>query len=219
MSDFKINPALCFSPVELTRFMKFNANSDKPIDNSTTHEIATALIYRIAFEKEFGWKDYYIYFEPKENKQKELLEEIGDSLKLEDFVKFLSENTEQSSPYDVYFVRKHEDKDADVRPVQIKRFGKGRPRENLAEQLIEYLGSKKIMKYSKNKGTLLIYLENAGELKAQPVVDWLNKQEFNFDEVCVCALREDRSAWILQLLPNAGEAGVVFATKEEVFPV
>jgi len=219
MSEIKINPALCFTPEDLTRFMKLNAESDNSIDNSTTHEIATALIYRIAFEKEFKWKDYFLYFEPKETKQQELLNSIGTTLKAEELLEFLAKNTEQSTPYDVYFVRKNEDADADVRPVQIKRFGKGQPRVNLAEQLIDYLEKKIMKKYPKNKGTLLLYLENAGELDPEPVVRWLNEQEFNFEEVCVCALREDESAWIVQLLPNTGEAGVVFATKEEVFLV
>lgn len=165
MSDFKINPALCFPPEELARFIKHNAELEKPISSSTTHEIMTALIYRIAFEKEFGWKDYYIYFEPKESRQKELLEQIGNTLKMEDFVNFLSENTEQSSPYDVYFVRRNGDEDADVRPIQIKRFGKGKPRTNLAEQLIEYLGSSKISKYSKKRGHTVALLGECGRAR------------------------------------------------------
>ncbi|MDO8335770.1 MAG: hypothetical protein Q7T74_03250 [Candidatus Saccharibacteria bacterium] len=219
MSDFKINPALCFTPEDLTKFMRYNAESTNPIDNSTTHEIATALIYRITFEKELGWKDYFIYFEPKEGKQKELLDSIGTTLHTKDFIEFLTKNSEQYTLYDVYFVRKNKNEDADVRPVQIKRFGKGSSRKNLAYQLIDYLENKIMKKYPKNKGTLLIYMENAGELDPEPVIHWLNKQEFNFEEVCVCALRDDRSAWILQLIPNTGVAGLVTGTKEEVFLV
>ncbi len=71
MADFKINSALCFSPEDLTRFMKYNAALNLPIDNTITNEIAAALIYRIAIEKELKWSGYYIYFEPRNDKQKQ----------------------------------------------------------------------------------------------------------------------------------------------------
>ncbi len=218
MADFKINSALCFSPEDLTRFMKYNAALNLPIDNTITNEIAAALIYRIAIEKELKWSGYYIYFEPRNDKQKELLSTIDIPIRASNFVDFLSDNVEQSSLYDVYYVMKN-GHSAAVRPVQIKRFGKGCPRENLAEQLIKYLETKIICKYPNNRGTLLIYMENAGELEPQKIVNWLNKDGFNFEELCVCGLREDKTGWIIQLLPNRGEAGVVFATKEEIFLV
>lgn len=178
------------------------------VDNSTTQEIVAALIYRIAFEKQFGWKNYFIYFEPKQTKDKELLETIGSTLKMEDFIDFLTKNTEQATSNDILFVRRNENEDADVRPVQIKRFGKGLPSNNLSQAFIEYLEKKIVKHYPKNKATLLVHLEDKGTIEAKPILKWLKSNEFNFEELVMFELQPDGSAIVCQLLPN-NVAGIV----------
>lgn len=212
MSDFKINPALCFTPEDLTRFMKQNS-----VDNSTTQEIAAALIYRMAFEKQFGWKNYFIYFEPKQDKDEGLLKNIGSTLKMDDFIDFLAKNTEQATIHDVLFVRRNEGEEADVRPVQIKRFGKGLPSDNLDAIFIGYLENKIMKHYPKNKATLLVHLENKGRINAKPILEWLKTHDFNFEELVMFGLQPDGSAIICQLLPNNGMAGMMDASRKEIY--
>lgn len=189
----KINSALCFHPNDLINFMINNKR-----DNTLTQEIGAALATRLLFEKGLGWKDYYIYFEPKNSRQEEALKQIGRKLKIEQLENFIDNYAEQNTPIDFSFVNT-EVSPAEVFQFQYKIFGIGVDQHTVNIQLADYL--KKIKdKYAKTQASLLIQFRNNGTLDIS-VYKNLFDNTFPFKEVIVFIINQNGSLTFCKLHP------------------
>ncbi len=191
----KINTALCFRPQDLIDYL------NKNLKNDTFHnELVAALIIRLMYEKVYGWRDYYIYFQPKDNRHKELIESIGTTIKLSSLKQFLEKNVEQNSPYDVLFVNPNNGEKADVRPVQIKRFGIGIKSNNLTPDFVKYLSSLS-RSYSATTATLLVFIENPGKVDFKPIQEHIKLNGIPFEELVMYSIKANGDVHICQVYP------------------
>lgn len=210
MSDFKINPALCFKPEDIIRYL-----GQQVKDDTLHNELVATLVIRLVIEKIYEWNDYLIYFHPKDNRQKELIEAIGSTIKIGSLPEFLDKNVEQNSPYDVLFVRPNHPKEADVRPIQLKRFGIRLDSDRLTELFIDYL-DKLNKKYSPVRASLFVYLENKGTLNFGPIVQHIKENGFPFEELTMFSAKPNGDAHVCQVYPSEGDVTCVIFSKDEV---
>ncbi|MDQ2973307.1 MAG: hypothetical protein M3Q79_02390 [bacterium] len=210
----KINPALCFRPSDLIEYLK------RATDETTiAEEIGAAVTHRLIMEKELGWKDYFIYFEPKDSKQAELLKKIGSTLSYGELEGFLGANAAQDTPMDYAFINKNT-QPADVYPVQHKRYFPTKGSTTATSDLIVAL-EKWRTQYAKTETTLLIhYRGNLMNVDLEEVMRWLNRIDFPFREVIFLIMADDGPTFI-QLLPNNGDdlMGYHRYTKSEMLGV
>ncbi len=208
----KINPALCFRPKDLIGYLK-QTKEEKTI----AEEIGAAVTHRLIMEKELGWKNYFIYFEPKDSKQAELLKKIGSTLNYGELEDFLAKNVAQATPMDYAFINK-DTQPAEVYPVQHKRYFPKKNSVTATADLIKAL-EKWRTQYAKTETTLLIhYRGNLMDVDLEEVMTWLNDNNFPFREV-LFLIMNDGGPTFIQVLPNSGDGmmGYHSYSKSEMF--
>jgi hypothetical protein len=207
----KINPALCFKPDDLINYI-----SQIKDETTLAEEIAAAVTHRLVIEKEMGWNNYFIYFEPKDAKQTELLKKIGSTISFSELESFLKYFAAQDTPMDYAFINVNV-RPADIYPVQHKRFY---PSNSLSatENLIKSLDKWKLQ-YAPTETTFLIhYRGSIADVDLEVVMEWLNSNRFPFREVTLLLMTNKAPAFI-QLLPNdgSGKVGFLCYSKEEMY--
>lgn len=209
----KINPVFCFKPADLINYLKSG-----PSESTLNEEIASAVTHRLVMEDVLGWKNYAIYFEPKDSKQKELLQQHGTSLTFAELEPFINKYAEQSTPVDYAFVNM-DTKPADVYPVQHKRYyPKHKDTQLESKAFIENL-DKWRSQYSSTDTTMLIhYKGDIRNVDLDPVMDSLYSKGFPFREVVVL-LMTDSGPIFMQIYPNAGDKKIGYNhyPKEKMF--
>lgn len=202
----KIPSEFCFSESFLSSYLK-----SKKVWNKLENEIAIALISLNAYKK-FYQGDYLLYFPHKRNAEKLLKGNL--ILSSESFGVFLEKVIDTDNLTDVILVRKNRRlKKPRLIPLQIKRFGLGKERGGGSKELIEYL-IKTSLKYPKNENRLIILRENVKNLKPQEIVNWLNNNEFPFEEVILLHQNANLDMECYQLKPNKGTFSLAILTKE-----
>jgi Ca2+-binding EF-hand superfamily protein len=182
-------------------------------DNTLTQEIGAALSMRLFFEKGLSWKNYFIYFEPKNSKQEDALKQIGTSLNFDQLKNFMDTYAEQNTPIDFSFVNKDVDP-AEVFQIQFKIFGIGIDPTSVNEQLVEYL--KKIKtKYAKTEASLLLQFRNKGTLDFSNFKNLLD-ETFPFKEVILFTFKPDGGLTFCQLYQHEDEVKCIDFTKDEM---
>ncbi len=170
----KIHKKLVFNTGSLKNYLK-TVKKLKKID----WEIISALTYQKAYEKIYE-ESTMIAFPYRENKESEL-NKMG-IIPAINIGKFISKFSEESSPIDAIIINPEDNKQATIRPLQIKILGKGKYANVDNKKFIELLEENK--KYEKNPYTLVIVLDGKVQrLKLREIVDWLKENEFPFDEV------------------------------------
>jgi len=213
MPDFKFNSAMCFSPKDIVRYL--DAGEIK--DDKLHQELIASLVVQGMHQVMMDWKNIFLYFIPKDGRQKELIETIGSTIARSDVPEFFKKNVEENSEFDVIILDRTDRKMASFRSIQLKRFGIDIDPPKLTDSFVNFI-DEKIMRYSPNKGSLYIYIENKGTLKFAPIVEHLSNLEFPFSELSVFAFNETGNAIVCQLYPVAGETVCVEIERSVMFP-
>ncbi len=159
----KINKKFLFTSKELLNYLKTVKKFSK-IDE----EILVTVTYKCAYQ-ELNNKDMLIGFPYRESREKEinsrsllLAKEIGE---------FIKTNAEENSPIDSILVDPEDQRNALVRPLQIKFLGKGRYCEPATENTIEFL--KRKSNYEKSDISLIISLQGKFDINLGSIANWL----------------------------------------------
>lgn len=116
MFDYKFNSAMCFKPTDIVRYL--DAGEIK--DDKLHHELIASLVVQGVLSAIMGWNNIYLYFIPKDNRQKELIESIGSTVLRADVPEFFKKNVEENSEFDVIILDRSDPKFATCRPYIAK---------------------------------------------------------------------------------------------------
>ncbi len=158
------------------------------------------MVVQGVFTVTMGWKEVYLYFIPKDSRQKELIEAIGTTIKRDEVPEFFKKNIEENSEYDVIVLDRSDDEMASYRPVQLKRFGVRMDPAELTDKFIQFIDEKN-KQYAKNNGSMYVFLENKGTLDFAPITQHLKDVGFAFDELSVFVFNKKGGVTVCQLLP------------------
>lgn len=202
----QINPAFCFKPTDLIGYLRTS-----PKETTLAEEIAAAITHRLIMEEELGWKNYAIYFEPKDSRQKELLEQVGTTLTFAELEPFVKKYAEEGTPVDYAFVNM-DTKPADVYPVQHKRYYPKHGDENLESKAFIDMLDKWRAQYSPTETSMLVhYKGDIRNIDLDPVMDNLHSNGFPFREVMILLMTENGPIF-MQIYPNSGDKKMGYNT-------
>ena len=196
MSDIKFNPATCFRPIDIVKYL--DAGEIK--DDTLHHELIASLVVQGIHSLTMDWKDIYLYFIPKDSRQKELMESIGSTIPRNDVPNFFKKNIEENSEFDVIVLDRSDPKMAAYRPIQLKRFGVRMNPNHITDNFISFI-DEKTQQYVKNKGSMYVFLENKGTLDFAPITQHLKTVEFPFEELSVYTFNNQGNVTVCQLHP------------------
>lgn len=213
MSDMKFNPATCFKPTDIVRYL--DAGEIK--DDTLHHELIASLVVQGIHSLTMNWKNIYIYFIPKDSRQKELIEAIGSTIARNDVPDFFKKNIEENSEFDVIILDRSDPKMAAYRPIQLKRFGIRMNPDHITDNFIAFI-DEKIQQYAKNKGSMYVFLENKGTLDFATIKQHLKTVKFPFEELSVFAFNSQGNVIVCQLLPLQDEVTCLEIERQILFP-
>lgn len=174
MDKIKINKKFLFTEDQLLNYLKTVKTFSK-----LEEEILATLTYKKAYFKIY-MTDFLITFPYKLGHEQEILNR--PLLLASEIGIFLKKHIEDNSYYDSILVNPVNNKQAIVKPLQIKYLGKGEYRNVTTDKFIKLL--EKYINHESNEATLVIVLDGPIiKIQLQKVVKWLNKSNYPFPEV------------------------------------